>query len=264
MAVMLFGGNPDARVFQHHVAIRRIFHDAGAGREEPGFVDIGEARIGRLHHDADLAVMAIELGGQFVFAERNRGIGADVRKAVAPALVDRGRIRHRQGDGEARAAGNADDFADLPVDGGLGGKRIALEVRRDRNRQRQKDFVAIGESHQAGIEERRPFGNRPDDVADVVFRHARGQLPVARAGSLAAVAAELPIGMPVLDRIETDAKPQGLARNRGRGFGDEFDFDLLGAVHLGLEADAGKAQHEQGGEPGQGFRHHFSPVLQCA
>ena len=115
--------------------------------------------------------------------------------------------------------------------------------------------MAIGEGHQAGIEEGSPLRNRPDDFADIVFRHARGQLPVTRTRGLAAVAAELPVGVPVIDRVEPDAKPQRFTGNHRRGLGNKFNLNLLGAVHLSIEAKAGKAQRERGSQPGGEFWH---------
>ena len=60
---MLLGADLNTVTVEHDLAHWRVFHYPALLWKKPRFVSIGEARIGRLHHDIDLAAVRIECSG---------------------------------------------------------------------------------------------------------------------------------------------------------------------------------------------------------
>ena len=113
---MLLGADLNTVTVEHDLAHWGVFHYPALLWKKPCFVSVGEARIGRLHHDINLAAVRIECSGQLMLVALQRRVRARLCKAVYPARI-RCKLRgNGKRERELGCARDTDFIAHLPID----------------------------------------------------------------------------------------------------------------------------------------------------
>ena len=226
----------------HQLAKRRVFHNPALSRKEPGFIYIFEQRVLRLHHEIEFAIVGIEAGDQIMCVYWGWCIGSGVGECLLPSAIDLRGFCHRQRQGKLGGAGYTNIITDLPVNLVTDIEARAGEVCGNVYWQRENHFALIIEGNQIAAGKRRPFGCRPNDIP---CRSAARQLPFAGFSRLTAITTKLPVGMPVLDRVQENGEPQRLTGNHMGGFRNKLDFNLISFMNLCLDASSHKKKYHK-------------------